>query len=159
MLRQHIGLFPKSLFRKQQQPYPLFFNIICFASGAACSAAWISALKHSLAVCSREKWSCRNQCCSKVIAQKWLYFIRESGEVQKTTFSYWIYASIFPSRKMWILCHVSSVSSSASTIYLGKGNSSLLPISNLKYTVGAVFHLKCKLKRCDCKYYFFPLTA
>lgn len=38
MLRQHLGLFPKSLFREQQQP--LFFNIICFASDAACSAEW-----------------------------------------------------------------------------------------------------------------------
>lgn len=84
MLRQHLGFFPKSLFRNQQQPHPLSFNIICFASDAACSAGYISALKHSLAVCIREKWICtfnRNQCCSKVIVDRNESI--SSGEVER----------------------------------------------------------------------------
>lgn len=120
-----------------------------------------SALKHSLAVCIRERWSCtfnRNQCCSKVTA-----FRNESissGQVKrlKSQFQLLNLCLSFLSRKMWILYPVSSVSSSASTIYLGKGNSSLLPISNLKYLSGAVFHENLNFKHCEYRSFFPSLT-
>lgn len=158
MLREHLGLFPKSLFRKQQQ-YPPFLehDLLCKWCSVFCRVG--SALEHSLAVCIRERWSCTfntNQCCSKVTA-----FRNESissGQVKrlKSHFHLLNLCLSFLSRKMWILCPVSSVSSSASTIFLGKGNSSFLPISNLKYSTGAVFHENLNSNTVSTDPFFLP---